>query len=446
MAIATGRIGIRIIGTLGLGALVSACSGATAPGWVPEGVSRFAAGGSERPARQVAEERDAAASRSALIAGLSARQSVLVPGTPYAEVARAVMASDARVAEAELRVAELRESAAARNWLPTLGPSVSLTSLGDVVTDLVLNQVLFDNGRRRAERDLARAEAEAAAVRLAQDGNDRVRDGLLLYLRGLEARRAADHFATAHVDMAEFERVMSARAAGGVANPSDLTVLRQKLADIAADRDRARSDANRAEAELAALADGARPMVAGTGTLGPLPEGTEPLSVAEAEALRARAMAEADMARAGHLPGLGVSARSDGSGVAGGLRLDTAQALGLGTGASLAAIEATREAAERVVTDARATAARDVAALRADRDALVRQAGNARALVAQARSNLDLFQRQYEGGGRTVMELVGVYESYASAAETAIALDHRALRAEIELAHRLGVLFDGRSL
>ncbi|UMA65044.1 hypothetical protein LVO79_00780 [Roseivivax marinus] len=98
------------------------------------------------------------------------------------------------------------------------------------------------------------------------------------------------------------------------------------------------------------------------------------------------------------------------------------------------------------MTDARATAARDVAALRADRDALVRQAGDARALVAQARSNLDLFQRQYEGGGRTVMEVVGVYESYASAAETAIALDHRALRAEIELAHRLGVLVDGRSL
>lgn len=126
-------------------------------------------------------------STSDIINTLMVRQSVLT-GTAYGRVAEAVMDANSRVAESELRAAMLRSEARSRNWLPRLGPSVSLTDLGDVVAGLVVDAVLFDNGGRRAERDFAMADVEVAAVALAQDSNARVLAGLELYLDAGAAR------------------------------------------------------------------------------------------------------------------------------------------------------------------------------------------------------------------------------------------------------------------
>ena len=84
-------------------------------------------------------------SQSQIIESLLNRRSVLQDGA-FRSVADAVLAANSRAAEAELRAATLRAEARSRNWLPTLGPQVSLTSLGAVVTSLVVDQVLFDNG------------------------------------------------------------------------------------------------------------------------------------------------------------------------------------------------------------------------------------------------------------------------------------------------------------
>ena len=94
------------------------------------------------------------------------RHSVLNAGA-FSDVANAVLAANSRAAEADLRAAKLRAEARANNWLPSLGPSVSLTSLGAVVSSMVVEQVLFDNGRKKAERDYAAADVEVAAARAA---------------------------------------------------------------------------------------------------------------------------------------------------------------------------------------------------------------------------------------------------------------------------------------
>ena len=52
---------------------------------------------------------------------------------------------------------------------------------------MVVEQVLFDNGRKKAERDYAAADVEVAAVTLAQDTNKRVLAGLELYISAQEA-------------------------------------------------------------------------------------------------------------------------------------------------------------------------------------------------------------------------------------------------------------------
>ncbi|MEL7091574.1 MAG: TolC family protein, partial [Pseudomonadota bacterium] len=155
---------------------------------------------------------------SVVLQNLLARRSVLPAGGVYDQVGTAVLAANARAAETELRAARLRAAAASKNWLPTIGPRISLNSLGDLISQIVVDAVLFDNGRKKNERAFAKADVEVAAVALAEDTNDRVATALDLYLTAAQGRaQAAIHRATLK-DMQHFEWVMSERVKGGVSD------------------------------------------------------------------------------------------------------------------------------------------------------------------------------------------------------------------------------------
>ncbi|MBV2359908.1 TolC family protein [Thalassococcus sp. CAU 1522] len=407
-------------------------------------VSRFI-GGPQVAAPQESAAQPAVAraeDASPIIAALQVRPTALTPGTAYARIADGVIASDARVAEAELRVARLRAEAARRNWLPRIGPRVSLNSLGDFVAELLINQVLFDNGRKQAERDLAKADVELAAVTLVEDGNARVFEALSLYLKAEEGRTRQAHYEVALRDMSQFEWVMQQRVEGGVSNMADLNVIRQKLASIRARQGEAQEAVTTAMAELNAMSAVPLDDVRGLSALQPVAAGRA-LAVLRAEAERDRTLAEARIARAGHLPGLSATGTLGKDGLSGGLEAGSDQLFGLGTMAELKALEATKLTAERRIGEADETARRQIASQSRQLEAFERQAAEAAALTASAKQNLDLFQRQYEGGQRQVMDVVNVYETYASALETEIDLKYRAARAALELARLRGALAEG---
>ncbi|CUH78777.1 TolC family protein [Tropicibacter naphthalenivorans] len=379
---------------------------------------------------------------SEIIHALQTRPSVILSGTPYSRVADAVIASDSRVAEAELRVAQLRAEAAQSNWMPRIGPRISLNSLGDFVAELVINQVLFDNGRKKAERDLAKANVEIAAVTLVEDGNERVYDALSLYIRAEENRDLSAHLNSALKEMAHFEWVMQERVNGGVSDMSDLNVLRQKLSSMRARSGEAQEATTTAMAELNAMSARKLDELRGIGGLKETSAG-EPLGVIRASAKREQAIAEAKIARASNLPGLAANGAVGAGGLSGGLEVTTDSLFSLGTMAEFEAIEATKESATRRVAEAREVAERQVQAQSNRLVAFRRQAAEASTLTAQAKQNLDLFRAQYEGGQRQVMDVVGVYETYAAALETEIQLKYKAARAELELARLRGALAEG---
>ena len=89
-------------------------------------------------------------------------------------------------------MARLKAEARSKNWLPSIGPTVSLTSLGSVVAQLVVEQAILDNGRRKAERDHAAADVDVSAVMLVQDLNGRVHDGLAAYVNAQRAQASPD--------------------------------------------------------------------------------------------------------------------------------------------------------------------------------------------------------------------------------------------------------------
>ncbi|MEO0743674.1 MAG: TolC family protein, partial [Bacteroidota bacterium] len=192
---------------------------------------------------------------------------------------------------------------------------------------------------------------------------------------------------------------------------SDLNVIRAKLSEIRAAAAAATEAQGTALAELNAMAIAPLDDVRGVQTLSVRGAEAQSLSITRAEAEKSRSIAQARIDRASQLPGIGAQAtigENGGAGITVG-----GPGLGLGTPARLRAIEAASEAAGRQVAQANEDANRTLRRLEGDVSATSRQAGEARTLTQAARAILDLFQAQYQGGQRQVMDVVGVHETFA---------------------------------
>lgn len=384
--------------------------------------------------------------RSGVISQLSDRRSLLPAGGTYDQIAKAVLSSNLAPAEAELRAAKLRAEAQSKNWLPTIGPSLSLTSLGDFVASLVIEQVLFDNGRKKAEREFSVADVEVAAVLLSQDTNERVYDALDLYLSAEEGRDIATQANIALKDMEKFRWIMEQRVAGGVSDLSDLSILNHKISEIKSDRRLGEEKAATAMAELEAMGAENSKALSGLSAVSVDPEITRDLSVLKAHAEKDRDIARAKIERASNLPGLKATA----TGISGSSDIDAAlQTTGifdLGMGARLKAVDATKEAASRKVDLAHESADRRLSTLEKTYVAAKRATGEAENLTRQAKQNLDVFQSQYEAGQRQIMDVVGVYETYARQKRSQIGHKYDAARAQLKMARDMGLLADGAEI
>lgn len=380
--------------------------------------------------------------QSQAILSLQARRSVLPAGSSYDRIAAAVLDANSRAAEAELRSARLRARAASKNWLPSIGPSISLTSLGDVVTQLLLEQVLFDHGRKKAEREFAAHDVEVAAADLSIDTNTRVFSALSLYLDAQTAQAREKVMLTRQAQLLRFEDIVRQRVEGGVSDLSDLRVMQQKLAELDAEIKNERERQVTALAELNAMSARDVRGVDGVTTLN-VARGDQPLSVVKAQAEADREVAQAKIDRAGILPGLTARATVDDSGTTGGLTAGGDGLLNVGMGANLKALEAKREAAQRGVSQADEDANRQLRRYEAQLASLQRQKADAGGLTAPARANFDLFQEQFQAGQRTIMDVVNTYEAMMRLEQDQASLPFDIARVELEMARDLGVLADG---
>ena len=381
---------------------------------------------------------------SAIILSLQSRSSAIRPGTAYATIAAATLASDARVAEAELRAVRLRSAATDKNWMPSIGPAISLTSLGDMVANLVVESVIFDNGKKKAERAMARAEVEVAAVSLVSDGNERVYEALDLYLTALEGGESQRLSREALLDMRRFRWIMNERVKGGVSDMSDLTIIAQKIAEIESSMKDAQDKRDTALAELSAMTDRDLSDLTGIGALDMSAGNIETLGVVVAKVHSKRDQAAADMERAGNLPSIVASASGGSNHVVGGIR--TEGLFDFGRKDRNQALDAEEEALARRVKETEETSQRKIRSYEAKLTAAQRAYQEAVRLSKQAKSNLDLFQSQYEAGQRQVMDVVGVYETFARQQHTMNTQRFLAAKYEVLIAREYGVLVAGKQL
>lgn len=385
-------------------------------------------------------------SQSQIIGQLQSRWSILPPQSSYAQVAEAVLQSDAQVAAAELRAAKLRSQAASKNWLPSLGSVISLTSLGDLVANLVLEQVLFDNGRAKAQRAFAAADVEIAAVTLSLDTNTRVYQALDLYLQAQHGRDLVHQSEAVFKEMKKFQWIMNERVKGGVSDMSDLNILNQKLAEIQAEGSKGKHIRRSALTELQAIAAKPLDAIEGDTDIELITSDITPLSVLKAQAKQRRDIASAEIDRAKQLPGLVASASGGTSDPALQLGVKSDRLFDLGSSARLKASKAQQTVSNRQLEQAKETANRQLQTYLEDLNSAKRQLSEAQVLRTQAKNNFTLFRRQYEAGQRQVMDVVGVYESYARQQRRQLEFKYQIARLKLQIARDLGLLADGAAI
>jgi len=397
----------------------------------------------QRPTAAAAGALDAKGSpASAVIADLQARQAVLPPDGPFAMVAASVIEASAGASVAQLRVARLKEQARAKNWLPRIGPSVNLTSLSGLATSLLLEQALFDNGRRQAERAYAAADVELAAIALSTELNQRVFQGLTYYVRAEQARAQGAVSARAVAGLAKFDAIITERMEGGLSDRSEQQVIRQHLTEMQATLSGDREAEISAGAELAALA--AHPMdgVRGLDRLPPDTPDLQPLSVVKARAEGAQLVAEANIERADLLPGLRASAGMGGGGLEPGLRLGGGS-LNAGMRANMDALKSTGEVAGRRTAQAAEDSRRRIVMLQRQIATLEAREAEGAGVLRQTTENLALFTEQYKVGRRSLLELVTQYDTQARLERDQTSLRYEAMLLRLEIARDRGQLVDG---
>lgn len=383
---------------------------------------------------------------SDIMESLLSRKSVVPADSTLGSVADVALSSSTRTAEAELRTAKLRSEAEDKNWLPTIGPTVSLTSLGDVLAGIVVDQVLFDYGRKKGERDYAAADVEVAAVTLSQDMNERTFEAQSLYIEALRGREKVALSDRALTQMQAFRQIVAGRVAGGVSNKGDLRMVDDKIQTLRTTRETASDSGDTALSELMTMTGTTFQLAAVQPLAMERRVDVEPLQVLKASAQARRSVARATVERAAQLPGVGANVNISNAGTAGGVLLSSETGLGLGTGARLKAIESTKETAQRQVDEAREDAARDENRLSKEIRSLQRQKAEAESLAREGQETYRLFEAQFRAGQRAVLEVVDVYEQSARRELDGLDAGYDMILAQLELARDLGLLADGDAI
>jgi adhesin transport system outer membrane protein len=383
---------------------------------------------------------------SDVIRALQGKPSALALGSAFGRVADAVLATYSGAEQTQLRMAQLRADARAQNWLPRIGPNLSLSGLSGLAAGISIEHGILDNGKRKAEREFALADVDVTAVGMVAEVNQRVYDGVSAYIQAERARSQAAVSRRAVDRLAEFQRIMGLRVEGGISDNSELRVITQRVSEMQATLSTdAQNEAN-ALSTLATITSGTD--LSGISGLDALSitglETSEPLAVLRARAEGNRAMAEARAGRAVLLPGLNGAIGINAKGVDPGIKLGGA--FGAGTRQELDALAAAPELAERRTAAMAETAQRRAVTLQ-NQIALLRDRQTQGAeVLRQTEGNLELFTEQYKLGRRTLLELVGQYDAFARMNREHVSLAHEIALTELELARDRGLLVDGARL
>lgn len=367
----------------------------------------------------------------------------------YREIADGVASHGALSSQYQVLGARYSHEAFRRTILPQISPGASVDDLGNVIGRIQIEQVIFDGGRFKAGNRVLDAEQAIAFSEYAIQFNERVGSAIDAYLRLDMHGSLADVSRDVSKRYLALQSKAKRRLSGGVGNKAELSLfeLKQFEAESEASRDIAETDAARLEMEklIGKSIDTPPPTILFTGE-----HDVVPPIVARAIAENKRAAGELYAERAESLPLIALSG-SVGAGTNQGLGFDDrvnsfaagvriSKPLTWGQDYGLKAASAEARAARAVVEEVRRDADVELKTLNLRISSLTAQLVKTKTLQAQSRARVDSFEKQFLSGSASIVEAVGIIDTYKRIVRNRIETRFALLSAQREKVQLLGLL------
>lgn len=367
----------------------------------------------------------------------------------YLKIASAVHGSRGYAEEALMRSNEHKLAAHKYSLLPQVTPTASVDHDGEPIAELRVEQVLYDSGRYKATRQALLGDQAKTEADLALQRNARIAEAILTYIDFHYARDASAASGQTAELFERFGRQARLRIEDGLGDVSEKDLFELKLLEAQADQQNFDQQAQTNQRKLRRLANIDMPDEKPQRFAGDFAHELAP-SVRKAAAEKDHAAAGVALEKAQWLPtvALGGSIGVDRHGfetdtAEGRVSVSVSKPLSWGMGSSLKSsqseLEATRlryDETVRDVTDRLAVLQLEIdhASNKIERLAKVAQASETR---------LGRFEDQFLTGAASLVEAVGLVETYKKSKMNLVEAHYDILRAELEMAKIAGALHTG---
>jgi|GEM_PF-3579949 len=375
----------------------------------------------------------------------------------YEAIARAIITQTPSASAASLEGQKLLGRAYNQNRLPQVSPTASVEDDGDVIGRLIIEQVIFDNGRFKAGKKLFTADEARVFGDYLIETNEDIAQGINVYLRAVRLQSLLSASEKLAVKYDDLHKIALDRVSGGVGKRSESSLFEIRKLQTHAQSDTIRAELKTTRAELQALTGndnfvltprrfnfgGSREALAQE-----IFETTPTILRTQAD-VDAR-IAELEQAKADRLPSLSFRG-SLGAGTGLGLGADdqvndarlglsVSQPLywgkNLNTEAILKNIEAEELRVKRVKRDAKVEMASHDQQIKA----LETQLPNQQTLVNLAEKRAENFKTDFRAGAATMVEAISLLETLKTLQTQYIDMEHDRLNNELQFARILGIL------
>lgn len=366
----------------------------------------------------------------------------------YREIAEGVARRGRLSSEYQVIGARYNHEAFRRSILPQITPVASVDDIGNVIGRLQIEQVIFDGGRFRAGGRVLDAEQALAFADYAIQYNERVGVAIDAYLQQDMYRALADVSNDISARYQKLKSKAQQRLDGGIGRKSELSLFELRQFEAEAEQARDIAELEAVKLRLTKLAgksfDDPPPMMVFEGE-----ESAVPPMVARAVAESQRAAGELHSERAERLPRISLRG-SVGSGTNQGLGFDDrvnsfsagvqlSRPLSWGRDFGLKAAAAEARAARAVVEEARYDAEVELNTLNLRIANLTAQLVKSENLLSQAKARVDGFEEQFLGGAVTIVEAVGIIDTYRRIVRSQVETRFALLSAQREKVQLLGL-------
>jgi len=375
----------------------------------------------------------------------------------YDTIARSLSEQSPLASKASLEGQKLLGEGYNQNRLPQVSPTSSVDDDGDLIGRLIVEQVIFDNGRFKAGKKLLTADESRAFSDYLIEANEDIATGIDVYLRAVRLQRllsASEKLALKYDDL---HKIAIDRVSGGVGKRSESSLFEIRKLQTHAQSASVRAELQSAKTQLQTLTGkDSFSFVPQRFNFGPSREALAQDIFETAPAiLRVKAdvesrLAELEQAKANRLPALSFRG-SLGAGTGLGLGADdqvndarlglsVSQPLYWGKNLNTEAILKNIEAEELRVKRAKRDAKVEMAALDQQINALDGQLPNQQTLIDLAEKRADNFKTDFRAGAATMVEAISLLETLKTLQTQYIDMEHERLSAELQFARILGVL------